>query len=191
MRQAKRTNPGLVLCPSVTHRGRREADHFKHCVLCVVFEEYVSSASKAINRSKPESKPKPQPANHPHRSPHSLAAAWKTDGTPSAYPFHSDSHIKEQNQTHRAPSPLTGTDTRQIKPASQQQAEKAKSSRVGLQGASPPPVAVSRLLEALQPHVNTMTAMRRRPAPLPSPPIGWTGRRKMPASPRTFERPRT
>jgi hypothetical protein len=58
------------------------------------------------------------------------------------------------------PPPFTETDTRQIKPATQQQAEEAKSSRDGLQGASPPPVAVSRLLDAPRPHVNSMTAMR-------------------------------
>jgi hypothetical protein len=92
----------------------------------------------------------------PHQSatltaPRPPLSVRKTDGTPPAYPFHSDSQVKEQNQTCHAPPPFTGTAARQIKPASQQQAEEANAPRIALQGALATPGAVRALPRAPTP----------------------------------------
>ncbi len=69
-------------------------------------------------------------------------------------------HLSKNKIRPARPQPLTGPETRQIKPASQRRAEKLSHRGAFRKAFLNPAASVNGLLRARTPHVNTMTAMR-------------------------------
>jgi hypothetical protein len=101
------------------------------------------------------------PANHTHQNkpPPNPAKARSSQRTPPAYPFQSDSHVKEQKNKPDRPGtqpPHRGQISRPVLNPPQRQAEKAKPSHRVPQDQSHQPSAVSGHVGPSRPPVNTL-----------------------------------
>ena len=90
-----------ILGSPQSHEGQEEENHLENHCVCIAYAKYTYSIPKAANRAS-QDQSQPTPISHPHRFRSCLSAGTQASGTPPAYPFHSDSQIKEQNQANRS-----------------------------------------------------------------------------------------
>ena len=96
-----------ILGSPQSHEGQEEENHLENHCVCIAYAKYTHSVPQAANRAS-QDQSQPTPISHPHRSNPCLSAQAQASGTPPAYPFHSDSPVKEQNRAQQVQPPCQG-----------------------------------------------------------------------------------